>query len=299
MDYLVVNPNAGNGGDTKDWVRRLRDVDIEPRLWPDGPDERSSALTPEDRLLVAGGDGTLRRYARLCLASGSALGVLPAGTGNDFARGLGIPLDPPQACRLLASGDVVEVDVGRFEDDIFLNVVHVGIGSAVAPELSTEAKRWWGRFSYLRTAVSRMRDARGFTATIRCDGSTTNGRWMEIAIANGSSFGGGHQVFDASPFDGELDMVAVRFRPWYQLAAVWSWAWLRRSVPAHEAIVLRRGADCEIDSRRRRKVTADGDEVGKTPGRFSVLANALRVIVPSTKDRTDGQRMNDEPGEAI
>jgi diacylglycerol kinase family enzyme len=104
-------------------------------------------------------------------------------------------------------------------------------------------------------------------------------------IANGSSFGGGHRVFEASPFDGRLNVVAVRPRPLYQLFVLWLRAWLRRSTPRHEAIVLRRGTTCEIDCQRRR-ATADGDPVGMVPGRFSVVPGALRVMVPEASADT-------------
>ena len=281
MKYLAVNPAAGNARDLAFWQESLRNAGVETEAWPTGEGAATPALTEADRLLVAGGDGTVRRYVPLCLDSGAVLGVLPSGTGNDFARGLGISLDPDEACATVAADRVRHVDVGRFGEHLFLNVAHIGLGSDIAPELDAETKRSWGRLSYLRRALEQLRHHRGFRATIRCNGASVRGRWLEIAVANGSSFGGGHQFFEASPFDGQLDVVAVRRRPLYRLIGVWLWAWIRRSMPAHEAIVLRREAGCVIDTRRRRRVTADGEEAGEVPGRFFVQPGALRVIVPS------------------
>lgn len=281
MNYLIVNPASGAERDAEFWLERLRRAGVSAALCPAETADQLPALGRNDRLLVAGGDGTLRRFASACMDQGAALGVLPSGTGNDFARGLDIPLDPEAACGTIAGGRVVRVDVGRIDDEVFLNVAHVGLGSEVGPGVGPQIKRWWGRMGYLRTALNRLRDRRGFRARIRCDRTVATGRWLEIAVANGPSFGGGQRIFEASPFDGCLDLLAVRPRPLSRLLGVWLRAWLRRATPRDEAVVRLRGRECSIEARRARNVSADGELVGGTPACFSVARGALRVIVPS------------------
>ena len=277
--YLVVNASASRARDATFWRRRLSEVGISTRPWQGKPASGHAKLNRNDRLLVAGGDGTVRRYAPLCMATGATLGVLPSGTGNDFARTLGVPIDPPEACRVIAGGRMREVDVGRLGGEIFLNVAHVGAGSGVAHDVDDASKRWWGRLSYLGAVVDQARRQRGFRATITCDGRRFHGRWLEIAIANGSSFGGGQRVFEADPGDGLLDVVAVRPRPLRELTLLWLWTLLHRSLPRHDALLVRRSDSCEIDAPHLHAVAADGESLGTVPGRFTLLPHALRVLV--------------------
>lgn len=281
MNYLMINAAAGSGHDRDIWLSRLASCGVaaEPvqNLNPDG----LPSLGKEDRLLAVGGDGTMRRMASFCIARGCVLGVLPGGTGNDFARGLGIPLEPQEACRTVAAGVVRRVDIGRAGDDAFLNVAHVGLGSEIGQDVASPEKRWWGRFSYLLRVLERFKRHRGIKATILCGQAQAKGRWLEIAVANGSSFGGGHRVFEASPCDGELDVVAIRPHPPFRLLAIWVRAQLRGASPVEdEAVVHLRSDNCRIVDCRRHAVSADGELIGDTPLRFQVEPKALRVIVP-------------------
>jgi YegS/Rv2252/BmrU family lipid kinase len=241
------------------------------------------ALGTADRLLAAGGDGTMSRLASRCADQGCILGVLPAGTGNDFARGLGIPLDPQEACRNIATGVVREIDLGMVGDRVFLNVAHIGLGSEISREISASDKRWWGRFSYLSRVLRRLKNQRGFKATIQCGDFVKRERWLEIAIANGRSFGGGHPVFDATPFDGKLDLIAVRPRSVTQLILAWFKVHIFDAAPSEADMLQLRGTCCEISHCRRQPISADGETAGFAPTTFTVLPRALRVIVPASE----------------
>ncbi|MEQ8659686.1 MAG: YegS/Rv2252/BmrU family lipid kinase [Gammaproteobacteria bacterium] len=280
MNYLVANPaaGAGTGGAT------LRELLGELGVHTEAVDDGALARTPptaDDRLIVAGGDGTVNRMARVCIAHGCALGVIPTGTGNDFARGLGIPLDPAQACGVIARGHEQFVDVCRANGSLYLNVLHVGLGAEVTRTVDARDKRWFGRLSYFRRLLDRCGDYRGFRSTVECNGARMHGRWCEIAVANGSSFGGGTRVFEASPVDGKLDVIAVRPRLSSHLAMLWIRARVRRAVPDDDAVVYLRGRRCVITGGRPRQVTADGERVGLTPVEIEILPRALRVAVPA------------------
>jgi YegS/Rv2252/BmrU family lipid kinase len=217
-----------------------------------------------------------------CAKQGCILGVLPAGTGNDFARGLGIPLDPQAACRNIATGVVRKTDLGRVGDKVFLNVAHVGLGSEISRQVSSSDKRWLGRLSYIRRVMERLESRRGFKATIRCDDFTIRDRWLEIAVANGSSFGGGHPVVNATPFDGQLHVIAVRPRSPGQLISAWIKVHLLDASPSEADMMEARGEHCEIVDCHRQPIAADGEPAGHAPIKFTVLPGALRVIVPSS-----------------
>ncbi len=295
MNLLVSNPAAGNAKETGDWLSALARAGVKAKLAETENGQFRSALTGDDCLIVAGGDGTIRSYAAVCLDSSCTLGILPAGTGNDFARGLNIPLDPDSACENISSGLVAPIDVGLLDDDIYLNVAHIGLGTEISRNLEGEHKHWWGRFAYLRTFLQRFRQARGFHATIECADEVIKGRWLQITVANGRSFGGGQRFFDASPFDGQLDLLAVRPRPLFRLFLVWVLAHVKGSTPDNEAIVQRRGKTFRIVGDSQRQVTADGEVLAHLPVRFTVMESALRVLVPESTAELAPGRGGDPP----
>ncbi len=284
MDYLIANSTAGSGKDGRYWSHRLAQAGVKPVGDVVTDAEQLPQLTDQDRLVVAGGDGTLSRFVPLCIENGCTLGVLPSGTGNDFARGLGIPLDDAAACDVVAQGVVRTIDLGIFGDKTFLNVAHIGLGSAISRDVTSAQKNYWGRFTYLRKVIERINGRRGFRATVRCGGTTRRGRWLEIAVANGQSFGGGHTIPDASPADGLLDVAAVRPRSLARLLVAWLRTRLLDAEPADNTLVSLRGQSCEVTGCRRLAVSADGEMLGHVPGTFGVLAGTLKVTVPRSPD---------------
>lgn len=277
MNYLVVNPAAGDGKDASFWTSRLAAQGLQVSLAEIADMPR---VCKGDRVIAAGGDGTVNGLATWCVEHDCDLGILPAGTGNDFARGLGIPLEPERACRNIANGVARKVDIGRVGRRVFVNVAHLGIGSEIADDVAASDKRAWGRFSYLRKLIERLERRRGFQATIRCGDVSRSGRWLEIAVANGCSFGGGQRVFDASPFDGQLDVIGIRPRSPLRLLLVWVRAHLLGAMPSDAAVMRVRSTDCEILDCTPRPVMADGELVGYAPETFATDSQALRVILP-------------------
>lgn len=280
MDHLLLNPNAGDGRDASFWRPHLAacGIDIGGRVITEL--SAIGELDSGDRVLVAGGDGTMNGVVPYCIEAGCCMAVLPSGTGNDFARGLDIPLEAADACAVLVSGRCREMDVGVVGGQPFLNVAHVGIGSKVSHEVDGGDKSAWGRFSYLRQLFKHVAQRRGFRADIQCGGQVQRGRWLEIAVANGRSFGGGHEIVGASPFDGNLNIVGVRPRSALALLGNWLGMHLLGKPPMQSVLVTLRGSDCEISHCEPQTIMADGEEAGQVPATFKVRHAALRVMVP-------------------
>jgi len=280
MYLLVHNPRASHARPADEWQRFLHRAGIDADVQAAGDLQTLPAFGRDDCLVIAGGDGTLRRYVDWCAERGCRVGVLPAGTGNDFARGMGLPLAPDAAARTIAQGKARAFDVARVNDRPFLNVAHIGFGSEISRHVAPTVKNLWGRLAYLRTLFTRLKRLRGFHATIRSENETISGRWLQISVANGCSFGGGQRFFGASPVDGELDLLAVRPRPVPELFRVWLRAHLTGRPPDDPAIVKRRARRFGIHGRPGLQVTGDGDTLSELPATFVVDAGALRVIVP-------------------
>ncbi|PSK96607.1 YegS/Rv2252/BmrU family lipid kinase [Murinocardiopsis flavida] len=243
-------------------------------------------------LVVAGGDGSLHALANALYRRSElgerTVGLIPLGTGNDFARGLGIPLDAGDAAKTLLDGVARPLDL--FVDDtgeVTVNAVHVGIGA----DSSREAARWkekLGPASFPVGGLVAGWAAEGSRLRVEADNETvidTRNKVLLVGLANGRSIGGGSGILDpdASPDNGHINLVVSRSR------GLW-----RRVT---HAVRMHRGTHpLELDVHRRRVSTVaisgeavslsnDGElQTGVTSRSWRVLPGAWTFIVP----RPDG-----------
>jgi len=167
-----------------------------------------------DRLLVWGGDGTVRRVVDTLVREGAdevSVGVLPAGTANLLAHGLGIPLDLDGAVRTALGGHVRRVDVGRVNGEHFLVMAGTGFDAHMIRDADDGLKDRLGRLSYVVTGARNLgRDASRLD--VRVDGTPWfSGRASCVLVANIGTILGGIPAFPrASCTDGVLDVGVVR-----------------------------------------------------------------------------------------
>jgi diacylglycerol kinase (ATP) len=232
-----------------------------------------------DLLIAGGGDGTISQAARHLAHRDIALGLLPLGTTNNFARSLGIPLSARRSVELVLSGKVADVDLGQIGDLAFANLVSVGMSGQVAARVPHRLKRVLGRVAYPLTALSRLPWHRPFDAEIIVNGNRHSVRTHQLNIANGSSHAGRPITGDASADDRLLLVYALGgARRGHLVAATVRHAVTgnRRSLEeepfvATEELWLSTDPPLPLD--------VDGEIVGRTPAHIRVTPNALRVIV--------------------
>jgi len=282
---LIVNRGARSG-----------DADLQPALdilRRDGPVEMravdgtgdvaaqvDAACTPDvDRLVVAGGDGTVNAAVRAAMRTRAPLGILPIGTANDLARTLQVPAAIEEAAAVIAAGRTRAIDVGRVNGVFFLNAAGLGFSTALKAELSPALKRWWGPLAYPIGVLSRWRRHRPFT--VRIEGDTTRrARAMQVTIANGRYYGGGMAAHEAARIDdGLLDVVILRPRPLWRYAL--SAASIRRGTYEQAPVITLRTHALRLSTKRPRPVATDGEITTATPAMFEVLQGAIRVFVPA------------------
>lgn len=241
---------------------------------------RQAVAEGRPRVLVAGGDGTLHQAIQVLAGSASALGVVPAGRGNDLARVLGVPLDPLEALALALAGPVRRIDLGRAGDRFFAGVGGVGLDGEVAAA-AREGSGWlpvglvypWALLRTLPAFVPpRLR--------IEHAGGVWEGRAMLALFANGSTFGGGMRVApDARPDDGLLDLVVVAALGKVELLRVFPKVY-RGTHLHHPAITLARLSAARVLADRPLVPWGDGEPLGAAEAelRFEVVPGALRVV---------------------
>ena len=226
---LITNAEAGSDddplADAVAVLRRRTDVEVARTANPgelDGVLQRRGGR----RVVVAGGDGSIHAVvAALHRRNEHAkvvLGLIPLGTGNDFARGTGIPLDGAEAADVALHGDVRPVDLlVNCAGQVVVNAVHVGIG-AEAGRRAGSWKRSLGRVGYAVGALIAGFTHHGIRLRVEADGEVLadlDRSVIQVAIGNGSNVGGGTELTpDASVEDGMADVVvSFATTPWAKL----------------------------------------------------------------------------------
>ena len=255
-------------------------------------------LQPGDRLIAVGGDGTVNRVGRALLERGidTPLGVLPLGTGNDFARALGMPLNAERALAELVHARLESVDCGEVSwsgaaesgRSVFLNVAGVGFDAAVAADV----RRYLampGVMPYVAAALKTLPQWSNVTARVQNDETgevVMNDRFLLVTAGNGARSGGGFLLTpEAQIDDGVLDLCVVRRLPVWRALMLLPTALVGRHVKAPEVRMVRTTAltvhtdtdvpihaDGELLSSRARTVT------------FKLMPRRLRVLVPAKSD---------------
>jgi YegS/Rv2252/BmrU family lipid kinase len=238
-----------------------------------------------DLLIVGGGDGTLSLAARLLAYRDVALGILPLGTTNNFARTLGIPLNVAGAVGVLTGGKVADVDLGQANGVFFANLVSVGLSGHVAATVRHDLKRLLGRTAYPVTALARLPWHRPFHASITSGDRKVTLTTHQLNIANGSFHAGRPITGDASADDRLL--LAYNLgggsRP-ALIGATVRHALLGARRSLSEPAFLATG-ELWLHTEPPLPLDVDGEVHGRTPARITLAANALRVMVaPGFRD---------------
>ncbi|HEV2805897.1 MAG TPA: diacylglycerol kinase family protein [Chthoniobacterales bacterium] len=290
---VILNPSAGSAADLDDIVAkisRLRGVDIRLTTKP-GSAARfaKTALAKGRRMIIAaGGDGTLNEVINGIGENlgGAAVGLIPLGTGNDFARTIGVPADIEQALELIRAGETRPVDLVRVTSDevrYFVNVSAGGFSGLVNEKLTPQMKKTWGPLAYLRSAAAALPDLRAYQTTLAFDNAESlRIELYNVVVANGRYVAGGTLIApDASIDDGLLDIVLIPKRPAGELAMLAAQVALGTHLTS-DAIVFRRAAKLTVNSKPGMWFNVDGELVGNEPARFEILPGALRFVAPKS-----------------
>jgi lipid kinase YegS len=174
---------------------------------------RRAARAGWDVVAAAGGDGTVNEVVNgLTAARGeAALGIVPLGTANDFARGMGIPEGIESALRLVAAGETRPVDIARVNRRCFINVSTGGFGASISQSAGRGLKKHMGGLAYVLRGVRSMMRFRVRSGVFRIDGDIVHdGTFVFFAVGNARQTGGGTPLTPlARTGDGRLDVVLV------------------------------------------------------------------------------------------
>ena len=287
---VLVNPNAGRGKarsvlrDALEVVRRKgiaadvqesRDAEHLRQL------ARRAAAEKPDAVVSLGGDGTQHYVLNGMMGSEIPLGIIPCGSGNDLAKGLGIPTQPRAAAEALCAGATRRVDLGQAGNTVFSCIAGAGFDSVVTRYANERVRRLKGSAAYAWSILRSLKYYRPEPLEIVSDVQRFSGEVIFAVVGNNVSYGGGiHLTPRAQLDDGLLDVCVVPYMGKWELL---------RWVPSayggqhlrHPRIIYFQTPMVSFKSSSRLELFGDGEFIQELPATIAVVPRGLSVIVPN------------------
>jgi len=248
-----------------------------------GDASRMAAEAVEQRValvIAAGGDGTINEIIQGLAGSETALGVLPTGTVNVWAREMGIPLDLHDACNVLVYGQTRRIDLGRVNDRYFLLMVGIGFDGQVTQAVERKPLKRLGPLGYALAALWFGPGYAGFPVIVRQDDYVIKTRALQVFIGNTQLYAGAFKfTWQALCDDGQLDLCIVHKRNLPGRIFVLL-DFLMRHKNRRRCVRYDTFTSVTIETPHPVALQIDGDPGGYTPATFSVHPGALKVVVP-------------------
>ncbi len=296
MYDFIVNKISGNGRGLRVWKQlekllRLKQIDYRVHFtqWPEHAGEiaRNLAMKKESSVIITvGGDGTIHDVANGLAGTNITLGCIPAGSGNDFARGLNISNNSHKALEQMLSSKRRKIDVTIIDNKSCITVVGIGFDGQVAKTTNNAIHKKWlniiglGPLSYVMSVFQVLLTYQPSNVQLKVDEqllSFTN-VWL-IAVANFPFYGGGMKICpDALYDDGLLDICIVhnvsKWKFLMMLPGVYKGKHIHNS-----CITMLKGENIEVVADNPLIIHGDGEILGKTPTSITVERNQLSVIL--------------------
>jgi diacylglycerol kinase (ATP) len=299
---VIVNPNAGKRRGQKDWRKISALLYKENLAYKVEFTERKghaiilvqkAIIMGYRRIIIVGGDGTLNEAVNgiftntSCPTTDFSLALIPVGTGNDWGRMFGIPLDYEKAVKIISENRTLLHDIGLVtcyngdekENRYFINIAGLGFESVVVRKTNIQKdKGRGGKLIYFYNLLTSLLKYQNTKATIIKDGETIYSDVFSINVGNGRYCGGGmRQTPEAVPDDGFLDMTVIngigKLEIIRKLKILYD-----GSILSHPKINGYRCRNIKVSSDSLLFVEADGESLGHTPAEFSIIPAGINIV---------------------
>lgn len=299
---LVVNPQAGRrrgqaAADSAAQVFREAGWRVTMRTTECAGDAervaREAAGEGFDAIFGCGGDGTLSQVLTGLLDSGVPGGVVPAGTGNDLCRCVGLSGEPAEAARQLLGGTPAHVDLLNVDDGRrwAINIVGVGFDARVAARTNRRRRLTGGLLAYLSAVAGELMRHRPTHVRMSVDGERWEGPALLVAAANGRSYGAGMMIApEARVDDGLMDVVLVRHMGRARFVRSFPHV-MRGTHLALPEVTAWQARELRIEMAEPSPLLVDGDLQGETPATIRVARGRALMWLPAA-----GRSADDGPG---
>lgn len=299
---VIVNPNAGNGKGKKDWDKISDLLKNEALPFDVNFTERKGHaihFTIEGiaagyrKIITVGGDGTLNEVVngvflnKNCPTTDISLALIPVGTGNDWGRMFGIPLDYKKAISIIGENKLMLHDVGLVsfyygtekKERYFINIAGLGFESVVVKRTNYQKDRGHsGKLIYFYNLLMSLISYKNTRAEIIIDGEKISADVFSLNVGNGRYCGGGmRQTPRALPDDGLLDVTIINGMGKFEI--------MRNLKILYDGTILQHpkidGYKCKnikVSSDSVMYAEADGESLGKTPAEFSIIPDGINIV---------------------
>ena len=287
---IIANPLAGRGRGQK--VARLAkeiltaqkaDFELLYTEYPGHAIELAEKASGKHPTVVAlGGDGTIREVLQGTWQTTATLGLIPGGTGNDYARGLGIPRTTKDAIHTLLNGQKTRFDVGLQKDIVFGQMVSIGFSADVLDYVNAHRDGFWkGSAAFLAAVAATIRHLRAFPVKINIDGKVMEKNVIALFALN-MPYGGGGMNFspDARYDSGHFHLLFIEKIGRLSFSLTLPKIYSGKHV-SHPAVHILPGKEISVESDLR-PLMIDGDIFAPAPFHSKIVPQAMPVIVPKT-----------------
>ena len=285
---LLTNPAAGKGRGARvaaEVLPRLRDAGYVVRNLSGSSADQARELAEQcvtdgiETLVVVGGDGMVHLAIQALAHSETRLGLIPAGTGNDVARNLGLPRkDPAAAADVVIGGRERRIDLARAGSRYFVTVLAAGF-DAVVSERANQMSWPRGQMRYNLATLAELRTFKPIPYVVDIDGEQLRFDAMMVAVGNGPSFGGGLRITEGALLDdGLLDVVVIR--PMRKRELIRTYPMLFKGTHVNHPDYRHHAGRVITVAAPGITAYADGERIAALPLTIEVQPAALRVLVP-------------------
>ncbi len=295
--FVVLNPVAGRTqpGAVRDALERNFSVDsIQLVIYETTGGEDIGGLVAEaikdgaDQVFAAGGDGTVSAVVDGLVNSEIPLGIIPAGTSNVMAQELGIPLQVDRASKMLAGKtERRSIDAILYGEHYYVLSVGTGLGAQAMRDTSRANKRRFGPLAYIWAIFKLIIGIQPRTFTIIADGEEREYHAADVMLANVATltkpFRWGAHI---KPDDGRIDICIMRAKSIFDIFGVaWDIVVPGRTRRHRNLIYSPAYHSVNVMADKAMPVQGDGELLGETPIEATIIANAIKVMVPAEQSR--------------
>ncbi len=292
---IIANPTSGSYTQNKQQIEetlaflRQHHWQVELHLTQEAGDAKRFAYEAVEQklqvVIAVGGDGTINEVIQALAGSDTALGVLPSGTVNVWARETGIPLDNGGARNVLINGRTRRIDLGYTAGRYFLLMAGVGFDGEVTHAIEKKPVKRFGVLGYLVVGTWLGLGYPSFRASLQVDGRTIKVNALQIVIGNTQLYGGAIKyTWRAKCDDGLLDVCVLKKQTMLgRIAAFFDFLFHRTQ--RHQWVLYETCSSLQIRTKGPLAMQIDGDSAGHInkdypPATFNNVPGALNVIVP-------------------
>ncbi|WP_026691216.1 diacylglycerol kinase [Alteribacter aurantiacus] len=235
-----------------------------------------------DLVIAAGGDGTINEVVNGMAEKENrpTLGLIPAGTTNDFARAIQIPKEIEGACDVICNGVKQAIDIGKIEQQYFINIAGGGTLTELTYEVPSRLKTMMGQLAYYVKGFEKLPRIRPNHVTIEYDGKWFEGEIMLFLVTNTNSVGGFEKLAPKAYInDGLFDMLILKKTNLADVVRL-TGAAMRGEHINDESVIYVQANRIKIHAQNEMQLNLDGEYGGKLPGEFVNLHNHFEMMVP-------------------